>query len=499
MELPSREEYASSAQQEEAVPGQVGEDLDIEDITAAPAVPLSDIGSVEDSEGDIQMDEVIDVQASQEEGLLLQAARDLIGGSEPRLFSPSPSPDAGRTEVDTATRVDAQALRALNSQQDLIRLWPYAIPQYLLKSPYYGDQPNPHHTLRQQPSHSALLERILPLLGHNLSALWHSPRRAVEHMLQVTSSAIRLAERAMHERDRDWIMHELPEAMTDERLQRMDDALNPITRNAVAPKTLGTALKSLGVDDSLVVHPMCRNHDCSEVFYSIVRREDFGVLAPLCPSCSTPTRNAVGKLEILQFARRSLVLELETVMRVPGLEDAVELRGERKSKRDAEDESMAGGATWGRVYRQQDDGDAWGSRTSANPALASALSMEVNLGIDWANPSSNRSAASDSMGPISLQIADLPAQLRSSFSCLLLVGITPGPKQPAARNLYKLLLPLTLELRAAELHGLWIRTPKHPSGKYTLQSLSSALIIFKVVWFESRWLAFAPIARQLLN
>ena len=95
MELPSREEYASSAQQEEAVPGQVGEDLDIEDITAAPAVPLSDIGSVEDSEGDIQMDEVIDVQASQEEGLLLQAARDLIGGSEPRLFSPSPSPDAG--------------------------------------------------------------------------------------------------------------------------------------------------------------------------------------------------------------------------------------------------------------------------------------------------------------------------------------------------------------------------------------------------------------------
>ena len=386
--------------------------------------------------------------------------------------------------MDTAARVNGQNLEASNSNQDLIRLWPHALPQSLLKSPLYGDHLNPHNTLGPQQGDSALLPRILPLLGHSLSALFHAPRRGVEQMFQITSSAIRLAERLMYERTKAWVIHEFPELMTDERLLRTNDKLNPIMRSAVVPKTLRTALKSLGVDDSLIGHPMCRNHECCEVFYSIVRREDFSLLPPLCPSasCSTRTPDAAGKIQVLQFARRSLVSELETVMRIPGLENAIELRGERKSKRDAEDDLATKTAPWGKVYRQQDDGDAWGNRPSVNPSLAAALSIEVNLGIDWAHPSSNRSAASNSMDPISLQIADLPAQLRSSFSCLLLV-VTPGPRQPAACNLYKLLLPVTLELRAAELHGLWVRTPKHPSGKYAPQRLPSALIVLKVVWY----------------
>ena len=48
---------------------------------------------------------------------------------------------------------------------------------------------------------------------------------------------------------------------------------------------------------------------------------------------------------------------------------------------------------------------------------------------------------------------------------MLFVGITPGPKEPLGRNLWKLLLPLFLELRAAERYGLWIRTPKYPEGE----------------------------------
>ena len=98
--------------------------------------------------------------------------------------------------------------------------------------------------------------------------------------------------------------------------------------------------------------------------------------------------------------------------------------------------------------------------------LADALVVTVNLGMDWASPNSRRGAAADSMGPISLYLADVPPQLRSAFCCTMIVGITPGPKEPKAKNLQKNLLPLILQLRAAALHGLWVRTPKHPSGEF---------------------------------
>ena len=134
--------------------------------------------------------------------------------------------------------------------------------------------------------------------------------------------------------------------------------------------------------------------------------------------------------------------------------------------RDEEDAAAEGPArSSSKIYRQQDDGSAWDDEEGEG-ALAGALSVTVNLDIEWANPSSNRSASADSMGPISLQVADLPLQLRSAFCLSMIMGVTPGPRQPRATNLFKHLVPIVLELRAAREHGMWIRTPKYPAGEF---------------------------------
>ena len=99
------------------------------------------------------------------------------------------------------------------------------------------------------------------------------------------------------------------------------------------------------------------------------------------------------------------------------------------------------------------------------------LSLTVNLAVCWANTNSNRSAATHSMGHITLIIADLPSDLRSSLACTMLVGITLGPRPPRSKNLYKLLLPLALKIRRAREHRLQIKTPGHSLGRMIRASL----------------------------
>lgn len=81
------------------------------------------------------------------------------------------------------------------------------------------------------------------------------------------------------------------------------------------------------------------------------------------------------------------------------------------------------------------------------------------------------------MGPITLPLADVPSQLRSSLHFNLLVGITPGPTAPRARNLHKLLAPVCAELSAGERHGLWVRTPKYPHGESYLNNAGAHVLI----------------------
>lgn len=167
------------------------------------------------------------------------------------------------------------------------------------------------------------------------------------------------------------------------------------------------------------------------------------------------------------------------MLKVPGVEDALERRSQRRAQRYDEDRRIREReAGYNKVYREQDDGEAWDRLLGSDgvpfdqPRDGGALSVRLNLGVDWANPNSNRSSPQSSMGPITLQIADLPNRMRSSFACMLLVGVTPGPKEPLGPNLWKFLLPLILEIRAAEKHGIWVRTPSSPNGQSSIEFTS---------------------------
>jgi hypothetical protein len=92
--------------------------------------------------------------------------------------------------------------------------------------------------------------------------------------------------------------------------------------------------------------------------------------------------------------------------------------------------------------------------------------MTVNFSADYAPPNSSRRSATSSMGSISLHCADLAFQHRSTFTCCMILGITPGPRAPSPANFWKFILPLFLELRVSQEHGLWIATPSHPQGEF---------------------------------
>jgi hypothetical protein len=47
----------------------------------------------------------------------------------------------------------------------------------------------------------------------------------------------------------------------------------------------------------------------------------------------------------------------------------------------------------------------------------------------------------------------------------LLTTVMTGPKEPRGPNVWKYLLPLTVELRKALIDGVVVRTPRHPNGR----------------------------------
>ena len=360
--------------------------------------------------------------------------------------------------VDMHRCIQGSKLLGTVAHGDLITEWPDPIPAYLLYPPYDARHTNPYlnrtSSAPDPTDRPTFLHRILPLLGLTLSATFNVPRRAAEMAMKVAASAVRLGERQLFARLYAALEKD-PDA-TPALLQRIQ-ALNPAPALPIAPKTLAAALNRLQLDDSIVVNPQCRNEDCFHVFYQFTIPEDVKALPVRCSRCGTPLRDANNRPTFLHFGRRTMQAELQTVMMVPGVEDALERRAARKESRDREDAEMlfkTRSAGFTKVYREQDDGSAWSTASSGPSYLIGALSLTVNLAVDWANASSNRSAATHSMGPITLTIADLPSHMRSSLACILLVGITPGPKPPRSKNLYKLLQPLALEIRSANQHGL---------------------------------------------
>ena len=246
---------------------------------------------------------------------LLEATRlenhDLPELPEPLRFTPSPIQESQAQPRHPTLTVEGQHRVDPLDQYDLLGRWPYPLPLYLLEPRGVGSQPNPFAGSSKTIGLGLpLLNRVLPVLAHTLSGIFHAPRRAVEMVLQVVSATIRHGERMMYRRARTWYLQQHPQA--DEAVLRdFDDTLDPDRKPPAADGTLHKSLRQLGVDDTLIVHPQCRNHDCGHVFYEVTRREDFSAMLPiLCPGCQLPLRDASDKPQILHFGRRTLQSEL---------------------------------------------------------------------------------------------------------------------------------------------------------------------------------------------
>jgi hypothetical protein len=398
-------------------------------------------------------------------------------------------PVRSTTQESPSSHFDATsaAFAALDSAdpRDIIHSWPHIIPDALRIIPHAGNKPNPYEALAlsdtHTDSHLSALSRSVLVLAHTLSGVYNTSRRAVELVLRSFDLVLKYATRSAtrdgavrhHQRMCAQLLSVQNQYADAPAILAMfaasDPADSPILDFTAGdsetdggepdmgiPGTLRTAFKILGVDQRVLVHPVCRNHECQNIFYSISRREDFADLPERC-ICGAATRHK-GVVKMHQYPRRPLAFELERLFRIRGLEGAVEKRPDRKRKRDLADLM----ATAGKVYRQQDDGSDWNE--GVRP-ISGALSMKVNFSSDYADTNSSRRSAASSMGPISLHCADLAFQLRSTFTCCMILGITPGPRAPSPANYWKFILPLFLELRVAQEHGLWIATPSHPQGE----------------------------------
>lgn len=158
----------------------------------------------------------------------------------------------------------------LQHPRDFPGRWPHPSPEYLLSPFGSGSLPAPYDDpfLSFSDHDMPLLRRILPLLALALMGMFNTPRRAVEMVMKFTSTAIHLAERTMYHRFATLYRHRHP-AAAQSVLEDLDQHLNPIQGPPAGPKTIRTAMRHLGVDQALVVHPQCRNHECSHVFYEI--------------------------------------------------------------------------------------------------------------------------------------------------------------------------------------------------------------------------------------
>lgn len=183
-----------------------------------------------------------------------------------------------------------------------------------------------------------------------------------------------------------------------------------------------------------------------------------------CPRCRLPF------LLVRHYGIRRIGLELQAALAVKGVEDILEQALASKQQRDNADAlKNSGQVSWDKVWRQMNDGEVLpariGDSASAFEGRSGVLTVPLLLSCDWTDLYSRRGGAHYSMGPITLPLADVPPQPRSSLNFNLSVGITPGPTAPRARNLHMLLAPVCAELSAGERHGLWVRTPKYPHGR----------------------------------
>ena len=220
-----------------------------------------------------------------DEDLLHRLDAETIGPPHRMLWSPPSHDDYSDAQPD---RPASFVIEMSQDEYDLIRRWPEPLPPYLLQPIGVGNLPNPFSDSDVAlPLDLPLHHRAFPVLALTLSGTFRVPRRAVELQLQVVHSTTRDVQRISAQRARREILEEYPDA-SDAFLQKLEDAVIPDRDKPYGPNTLQSCLRQLGVDDSLIVHPQCMNHDCGHIFCIITRREELSSLPAVCPGCQHP-------------------------------------------------------------------------------------------------------------------------------------------------------------------------------------------------------------------
>jgi hypothetical protein len=334
---------------------------------------------------------------------------------------------------------------------DFLSEWPTPIPDTIanpasILPESYGFSARPPR------SGMSFMDLYLGIHAATLSAL-QVPRSIVEFSLK---TSIRFAT----------LMMDTCRAALSPRNSPGEDEHEELLKSSVT--TLKSVKKRLGLEVPLICHPVCPNSDCHEVFYDLLTMESSRKLLPaVCPACDSHLREE-GKedatLVCKWFNRIPLNYELERILAYPGVEAEIFSWKARKAA-NVDIENLPEGI---KIYREQFDGEYWKSLLDPDGRPLSESDDNVihtNFSIDWFNANHGIHMRAYSMGPLVLEIADLPPSLRARQPLLACLGITPGPEEPKAANLWKFTLPLFMELRQAWEHPILIRTPSHPEGR----------------------------------
>lgn len=295
--------------------------------------------------------------------------------------------------------------------QDLIDLWPDDIPPSLKTCPLVGDLSG--LIADTMTGDMPFVERFISTIALTLEAMGTSRKiceLALNAMTTVAELTLFKARRgcSCDRPDPDDILSESP------------------------PATIKTARKRLGVDLPTIAHPTCPNPACHEVLYEKVDMSTASsVLASLdkCPKCSLNWSLNDGGQTPLSFPRVPLMAEIERLVAYPGVEDLV-LNWAERARTDAQiSERLYPGE---KIYRDQTDGTYLQSlRDPAGNTLDQRqnngiLDIFVNLSIDWLSIRASPFSPKYSVGPILLQLANVPQELRALQAMIMCVGLTPG-------------------------------------------------------------------------
>lgn len=323
--------------------------------------------------------------------------------------------------------------------------------------PYVGSPPN-------------FVELYLAIQAATLTAL-HVPRSIAVFILKSAIQFTRLIVEKCQElgSDHTILRIDIPSTSSSESQSLTETA--SLTKELVGNcrVSMESVDKRLGLNVPLICHAVCPNEDCQEVFHQYLTKEAARQkLNTHCSACGTELREdgKEGKqLKCKWFPRIPLKYELERILAHAGVEEAC---FSWKTRRDTQPsfDNLPNGI---KLYQEQYDGSYWNSVLGPTGKNISQEDkgdvIYVNFSIDWFNANHGIHQKKYSLGPIVLEIANLPPELRPRQPLLACVGITPGPGEPRAANLWKFTLPLFMELRQAWKDFIYLRTPSAPGGR----------------------------------